>query len=74
MKRAPLLLLSAVLAILLTYGFWPLSSKQLEITFDKEKITAKQAYLSALRPDSAPKPNIIIIMADDLGLGGTVWS
>ncbi len=67
MKRTPLLLLTVVLAILLAYGFWPLSSKHLEITFDKEKIEAKHAYLNALRPDTASKPNIIIIMADDLG-------
>ncbi|MBP9151057.1 MAG: sulfatase-like hydrolase/transferase [Flavobacteriales bacterium] len=68
MKRKPLLLFLLVILIsLLVYGFWPMSSKNLEITFDQEKIQAKREYLNSIVSDTSRKPNIIIIMADDLG-------
>jgi len=68
MKRKPLLLFLLVILIsLLMFGFWPMSSKNLEITFDQEKIQAKKEYLNSIVSDTSPKPNIIIIMADDLG-------
>ena len=68
MKRSQLFLsLLLLFALLLAYGFWPLSSKRFEITFDQEKIRSKQQYLDSIRPDTLRKPNIIIIMADDLG-------
>ncbi|MGB0369599.1 MAG: sulfatase-like hydrolase/transferase, partial [Flavobacteriales bacterium] len=44
-----------------------MSSKKFEITFDDDKIEAKQNYLASLTPNTSQKPNIIIIMADDLG-------
>jgi len=68
MKRKPLLLFLLVILIsLLMFGFWPMSSRNLEITFDQEKIQAKKEYLNSIVSDTSPKPNIIIIMADDLG-------
>lgn len=68
MKR-PLIILSVLaLAALLTFGFWPLAADDMAITFDKEMIAAKKDYLTSLAPaDSAQRPNIIIILADDLG-------
>ena len=68
MKRKPLLLFLLVIIVsFLVYGFWPMSSRNLEITFDKEKIQAKKDYLNSVVSDTSRKPNIIIIMADDLG-------
>ena len=68
MKRKPILISSVlILAVILGYGFWPMSSKQFEITFDETKIQQKQEYLASLSSVAARKPNIIIIMADDLG-------
>lgn len=67
MKRKPLLISLFILIVLLVYGFWPLTSKQFEIIFDKEKISEKQEYLNSIEPDTNGKPNIVIIIADDLG-------
>lgn len=53
--------------MLLAYGFWPLSSDNLSITFNQNKIAEKKEYLNSIHPDSSVKPNIVIIMADDLG-------
>ena len=44
-----------------------MSSKNFEITFDKEKITKKQEYLNSIQQLDYAKPNIVIIVADDLG-------
>jgi arylsulfatase A-like enzyme len=68
MKRSPLILLAFVfIGIVLVWGFLPISSKSFEISFDQEKIDQKRAFLESISPDSRVKPNIIIIMADDLG-------
>lgn len=67
MKRLLLFISVCIIAALLTYGFWPLSSKKWEITFDKEKINQKASFLEAIKPDTSAKPNIVIIIADDLG-------
>lgn len=68
MKRKPVLISTLlILVVLLVYGFWPLSSKSLKITFDQDKIKGKKKYLSSLQSDSSKSPNIVIIIADDLG-------
>lgn len=67
MKRIILFTVVLIVAIALIYGFWPLSSKKWEITFDKEKITEKKEFLSTIVSDTNSKPNIVIIIADDLG-------
>lgn len=67
MKRKLLLFSVSLLAVGLVFGFWPLSSKQFEIVFDKEKIAEKQNFLSTIKPSNSEKPNIVIIIADDLG-------
>jgi arylsulfatase A-like enzyme len=68
MKRSHFLLsILVLLGILLVLGFWPLTSKKFEIAFDRQKIDAKTEYLSSIIPDSIKRPNIIIILADDLG-------
>ncbi|MCB9185586.1 MAG: sulfatase-like hydrolase/transferase [Flavobacteriales bacterium] len=67
MKRKLLFISLFILIMLLVYGFWPLTSKQFEIVFDQEKITEKQNYLNSINPETDSKPNIVIIIADDLG-------
>lgn len=68
MKRSSLFISVIVLLIaLLGYGFWPLSSKKFEVTFDKAKIEEKQQYLSSIQQADSALPNIVIIIADDLG-------
>ena len=60
----------AILAPLLLFGFWPLDNPRYEIVFDQEKIDYRKAFLASPQPhsDSTPLPNIIVILADDLGL------
>lgn len=68
MKRKPVLIsVFLVIAILLTYGFWPLSTKNFEIEFNQEKIKEKKEFLSGIVPSDSTRPNIVIIIADDLG-------
>ena len=56
------------LILLLIIGFWPLSDEDLRIEFDQEGIDAKRAFLQNLKVDPAvERPNILLILADDLG-------
>lgn len=58
-----------ILGTLIAFLLYPLSSNKWEFEFDAEKLNFKQKFLSSLEtPDSSDKrPNIIIILADDLG-------
>ncbi len=52
----------------LPYLFWPLTSNEFSITWDEQKIAEKQDFLSSIaQVDNTSRPNIVIIMADDLG-------
>jgi len=52
-----------------SYFFWPLEdAAKYEINWDENKIAFKKQFLDRLEPDdSMARPNIIIMMADDLG-------
>ena len=54
---------------LLIYGLWPLTSNKWPIEWDKQKIQCKTNFLAegGNASDSFPRPNIILILADDLG-------
>lgn len=67
MKRKAFILTTIFLTVLLTYGFWPMSSRNFEITFDKERIAQKEEYLNSIEKSDSTRPNIVIIVADDLG-------
>jgi hypothetical protein len=55
------------LAALLVFGLWPFGAGTWEIEFDKELIASKKSYLASIEKDTARLPNIVIILADDLG-------
>lgn len=67
MKRIIIFGSSLVFIILMAFALWPLSSTQWLIVPDKKKIAEKTAYLNSLKADSSERPNIVIIIADDLG-------
>lgn len=59
-----------ILAVLLTIGFYPLASDSWKIPVDHNLVYGKEQYLLAeTAPDTAPLPNIVIILADDLAWG-----
>lgn len=62
------LIILTILVPLLIFGLWPLSDPKYDIVFDAEKIEYRNQYLAEKInfPDSIKRPNIIIIMADDL--------
>lgn len=51
-----------------TFALWPLASPKFDIVFDAAKIEYREQYLSekTIVSDSVKRPNIIIILADDL--------
>jgi arylsulfatase A-like enzyme len=52
----------------LALGFWPLKSKVWTLPKPPAaELLKKQAYLKRLEPASAKAPNIVLILADDLG-------
>lgn len=63
-----LLITLAILAPLTTFLLWPLDDPKYDIVFDEEKIKYREDYLAqkVSVPDSVERPNIIIILADDL--------
>lgn len=58
-----------LLLILSACTFRPLRTDEFKIEFDQETIRRKEAFLaeSTVQTDSTRRPNIIILMADDLG-------
>lgn len=57
-------LLLAILSIHLTE---PIKNKRWKIVFDEEKIKYREKFLSEKTENSKNRPNIILILADDLG-------
>lgn len=67
MKRMLLLFSVVIAAAGLAFGLWPLSSDRWNITVDEDLMAGKRDYLAAIASDTARLPNIVIILADDLG-------
>ncbi len=65
-KKNLLLLSMAVLAVVLTWLFWPLASSQWNIQWDPQMTSGKTAYLDTLSKAPQTGPNVILILADDL--------
>lgn len=57
-----------LLTILLVWGLWPLGNPTYKIVFDQTKIDYRQTFLNQSQKDTTPLPNIVVILADDLGL------
>lgn len=57
----------AVLAALLAFLLWPIQKQSDRIRFSAVAIKAKQEFLASLEPDTGRVPNVVIILADDLG-------
>lgn len=68
-KRTKISLIPLILFTGGSYFFWPLEdAAKYEINWDENKIAFKKQFLDRLEPDdSMARPNIIIMMADDLG-------
>ena len=68
-KRLPLAALGLI-AVLLVWVLRPLRSKEWDIEFDPDLQAGKDAYLDGIGrlPAKAERPNVVIILADDLGM------
>jgi arylsulfatase A-like enzyme len=55
--------------LLVGYMLWPLDGSRHAIVFDQEKVQFREEFLKEndSRPDTARQPNILLILADDLG-------
>ncbi|BDS09425.1 sulfatase-like hydrolase/transferase [Aureispira anguillae] len=55
---------------LLVFGFWPLGNPKYNIVFNQKKIDYRKTFLGQKQShqDTTPLPNIVVILADDLGL------
>jgi len=67
MKKGVLIAGAIAVIALLTFGLWPLTSEDWHISIDDALLNGKKDYLSTIAPDTAKRPNIVIILADDLG-------
>lgn len=64
-----MILISVGFTLLLAFGLIPIHSSEWSIQFDQQAIEKKTSFLQAI-PQTLPskkKPNIVILMADDLG-------
>jgi arylsulfatase A-like enzyme len=67
MQRRPLIIGLLILASVLAILLWPLEKQPDRIRFNTDAINAKQEFLATLKPDTDRVPNVVIILADDLG-------
>jgi arylsulfatase A-like enzyme len=67
MKKIGLFFGIMAFAFLVAFGLWPLTSDEWAISFDNGLMEGKKSYLASLEKDTARLPNIVIILADDLG-------
>ncbi len=70
MKKSLPLAVAALIAVLLIWSLRPLKSKEWDIEFDPVLQSGKENYLDILAdlPVGDSRPNIVLILADDLGL------
>ena len=70
-KRTKISLIPLVIIGAGSYLFWPLDDEEkYRIEWDEEKMLYKQEFLKESKSvDSIKRPNIVIMMADDLGKG-----
>ena len=68
-KKKQWVLYGAILVVpALVWLSWPLGSKQFEINFDEKALANKSTFLNTPLPsDTVPCPNIVVLLADDLG-------
>lgn len=71
MRRRTYIIITAIAVIaLLAYGLMPLADARHEIVFNADGIARKEEFLAETRKrdrHDAPRPNIVVILADDLG-------
>lgn len=61
------LIILLIISPLVIYLFYPLNSSEFDIKINQAMLQTKQLHLAKLKPDTNRKPNIILIVADDLG-------
>lgn len=67
-NRKPLIFgLIVILGVIIAWLFWPFANSSYKIVPDQQQIKDKEAFLAEPVIDSANRPNIIILLADDLG-------
>lgn len=69
MKKTKTILFIPIIIIIVLYACYPLSigSLKWKIKWDKDMIKGKKAFLEKQTVPNAQKPNIVLIIADDLG-------
>jgi arylsulfatase A-like enzyme len=70
MKKTSAWLAAALMIVMLSYLFWPVDkSTNWNIVTDQQALQYKQKYLQSIQQhsDTTTRPNVLLIVADDLG-------